>query len=394
MAWTRFYTWHIIAADGKTLCGLTPPGTAKGGAPGIQQCPACSVGLYVTAPVHTGTTIVYGTKIATDGLGNQQLGGPDSGASNTLGAYRFRAEHAGALTSVRFYLQGGAGYAGGTGGTIRVSLQTDDGTGKPDGVNIGLCADITPGTTTHVGQSCAFTTVPTLQQGVLYHLVFTNVDGAPITNYTSLDCDFSVNARTPMQPGWPDTDMALLFKPGAAAWSVQTHFTPVFEIVYTTGPTYQGTAYIDTDSRAVTNATYMREAFTASQNMTVTKVGIYASRTSGTGDLSVRLETSAGVNVVTVAMPQASFVLNTQTYVEATMNGALTNATAYNLQISTDASTSYTIIVPRDGSGSGYHSPAYFNGKAQFSTNSGGTWTDQGYQAGEMHLPFALTATV
>ena len=66
----------------------------------------------------------YGSGIGSDGLANTTVG-PDG---NTV-SYRFRAKHSGAVEQALIYLiPDHAGYAGGNGGTILVTLNTDDGT--------------------------------------------------------------------------------------------------------------------------------------------------------------------------------------------------------------------------------------------------------------------------
>lgn len=91
-----------------------------------------------------------------DGLANMQVGGPASGSPNTYVAVRFRATQTSTLKSFLAYWLGPdrPGYGGGTGGTVRVTLQTDN-NGVPSGTT--------------------------------YDIVFTNIDASPTVNFCSID---------------------------------------------------------------------------------------------------------------------------------------------------------------------------------------------------------------
>ena len=66
----------------------------------------------------------YGASLGSDGLANTPLG-----PSGCMISYRFLAKHSGVLQQIRIYLiPDHIGYAAGTGGTINVTLHTDDGT--------------------------------------------------------------------------------------------------------------------------------------------------------------------------------------------------------------------------------------------------------------------------
>jgi len=68
---------------------------------------------------------VYGSGIAADNLANKSVGS----SSNVVVSYRVRANHTVSLQSINLYLiPNKAGYAAGTGGTIRVTINPDDGT--------------------------------------------------------------------------------------------------------------------------------------------------------------------------------------------------------------------------------------------------------------------------
>ena len=70
----------------------------------------------------------YGPALASDELANTTVG--QYGNPGNVVSYRFRAHHTGSVQSLHVYLVGSnhPGYGAGTGGTIQVTFQTDDGT--------------------------------------------------------------------------------------------------------------------------------------------------------------------------------------------------------------------------------------------------------------------------
>ena len=88
--------------------------------------------LEGTAP--TVPLLPYGPAIGTDTIANLVTGNGDQ----IWLSQRFKAVSTGKITSHRWVLKGArpTGYSGGTGGALRVSVQADDGTGKPNGTDI------------------------------------------------------------------------------------------------------------------------------------------------------------------------------------------------------------------------------------------------------------------
>ena len=93
----------------------------------------------VTATAANGSFAGYGSSYNMDALANLIVGGPQ----NTSVSYRFRAERSDTLTAFRAYWlnQDYPNYGGGTGGTVRVSVQTDNG-GVPSGTILTSTGDI------------------------------------------------------------------------------------------------------------------------------------------------------------------------------------------------------------------------------------------------------------
>lgn len=337
---------------------------------------------------------VYGPKVFGDTLANEHVGGSLSNQCS----YRFRAEQSSNLDSVTVYViaNGNTGYSNGTGGTIRCRLYADDGTSShlPTGSALATATSVSPGNPASDDfPTFSFGTPYSVTSGTLYHLQFDNTDASPSVNYCSLDgfADLS-SVKSPQQPGYEDTDLAFLVKRGASAWEQRTfNLTPIMDIAYANGQ-HQGMGYTEVGivsyTVSISGNTMVRETFTVSGgNRTVTGVGVSLSRYSGTGALSVRLETGAGTEIETVSIAAASIALSTDvaypdfgtmTRVEVPFASShtLTNGSSYNVRLSAPSGTTYRMHSMRRAGGSyGINSATHFNdGYGQKSTNGGSSW--------------------
>ena len=225
----------------------------------------------------SGGSALYGPGIGSDSLGNQQVGGTAGGAPNTEVAYRFRATESSALTSIRVYVigPGHPGYAGGTGGTFRVTVQADDGTAGhfPSGT---VLATQTINPVDGVGLVITFPSPATLVAGRLYHVVFTNVDPSPTVNFASIDGLYEFAPTAPMQPSMADDDwgQSVRFQPNA--WEAQRKLTPIMALTYANGRT-AGVGYMEVwpyTYQSISGVATARERFTVSgATRTVSSVG-------------------------------------------------------------------------------------------------------------------------
>jgi hypothetical protein len=105
--------------------------------------------------------------------------GPIPGVS-----YRFVANRTGTINQLRFYLIVNAskpGYNAGTGGTLSIQLETDDGIRShyPSGVVLGSATIPQPSMTFPV---VTLSPAPQVIEGNLYHVVFANIDPNPTAN--------------------------------------------------------------------------------------------------------------------------------------------------------------------------------------------------------------------
>jgi hypothetical protein len=350
--------------------------------------------------IHMGTVAgTYGPAIQYDSLGNLRLGHLDG---NPI-SYRFRAEASAALNSVNYYtiVYDAGGYSAGTHGTTHISLQADS-AGYPAGSELATVTDFTPIDGAETTKS--FSVPYSVTSGLLYHIVFQNVDADPSSNYASIDCVRLQSDLTPRQPRFADTDWAACSYV-TGAWMTRPHHTPILSLAYAGGAT-QGLGYIDcslgANAGVVNGTNYMaRESFRVSGgNRTVT--GAYARVMRHTGDtdpLVIRLETAAGVEIESVSIPAATFPPADAAPPGADSKGGyggasfvsshvLTSGQSYNLRLSTAAGSTYWMTPIRRGSGYGYAATTYFADGLAYKTTNGTDWVNLG--PGDADMQFYL----
>lgn len=279
------------------------------------------------------TTPTYGTAHHQDYLGNTRVG---SDAQIKV-AYRVRAEHTGHVESASFYLVGGEGYSAGNNGDILVQIRTDDPShpGFPSSTVLGSALLTSPlGTndgrhtvsfsSTPIAEPSDLTTLPFLELGGIYHLVFTNVDADPVTNYVSVDCSLKKAPALPeIQPGIAQADLAVTMSKNGLPWELRTNatqdiYTPIYELHFwnsaVQGRAYQLGAEVHDLVQVDSLIREVRERFTVTGGDRPA-VGMYA-RVKKVGDpsslsLQLRLASTnavlASVNVSASAVPSNDY---------------------------------------------------------------------------------------
>lgn len=358
---------------------------------GIPEATLGNVGdLYIDTTSHN----IYGPGIGADGLANTQVGGPN-GTPGRIVSIRFRASATSALTNLRFYKQGNTGYAGGTGGSLNISIQADDGTPShlPTGVALASQTVVCSSTGSEPGKLVTFSSPATLIAGNLYHVVFANVDPAPATNYVSVNSTVTVTPTTPRQPLFPDTDWALLVKDTGIDWKVRPEFTPIMSLTYansqTAGMGYMERCYSD---YSVDGTAEVRETFTVTGgDRTVSTVGARLRRITGTGDLTLTVATSTGAVVGSATISASSLPTGTYGSWAAAAFATpfkLTSGATYSFVLTTSSGTTYSVLAFRKGIAYLQPTGSYFkDGHAQQSSN-GTSWADVAGDPGEYDLQF------
>ena len=322
----------------------------------------------------------YGPGIGADSLANMQIGGTSSGSANQLVAYRFRASQSAALNSIRIYLVDGAGYAGGTGGTLSISVQTDDGSAShaPSGT-ILASKSVTPGNPIAIGYLplITFPSPATLVAGQLYHIVFTNTDPNPTVNYVSVD-GLSTNAvATPRQPTLSDLDWGQLLN-DRNHWTVRQNYTPILDLGYANG-VHAGMGYMEVWASApkpISGSNAVREIFTPRSAHSVSSVSVRVRRISGASPLTVKLIESASGTILAQGQISAASIGSTASWVTAGLPETvlLREGASYQLVLSASSESEYSVHAIERGNNYHFAAATYFSdGYAQYTT-SGLSW--------------------
>jgi len=352
--------------------------------PSPVPTPTPTLGPPVTGP--------YGS-INADTKANLRVG-PDG-----VIAHRFIASTTSALTSVRFSQRGGDVYSGGTGGTMRITVRPDDGSGPPSSTVLAAI-DYKPGNaggswTTYLALS--FPTPATLTKGATYQIVFQNTDPDPDVNYISVNELLVYNGiLSPRQPLFADSAYAVLAK-----GRVEGEYTAVMDLTYANG-VHDGMGYVEAMIArfGVVSGTdkMVREHFTVSaDSRLVSSASVRVRRTSGSSPLIVTLETDDGVAIESVSVPAASIAVSAPggddggaVWVTATFTSThvLIAGTTYDLRLSTAGDTEYTTVPLREGTDKGFGSAVFGDGSGQRTTN-GRDWSNL-YDASPVDLQFVF----
>ena len=187
--------------------------------------------------------LLYGPAVGADALANTPIG-----KSGIQVSCRFRAK-GGVFRGVRPYLIWSfrrQGYHAGTGGTLKVELQSDDGSPQHRPSGQVLASNVQRmslvATSDRFFPLLGFDRAPVLAPGSLYHVVFSNTDPDPDGNFVSVNALFLKACSAPVQPALEDLDWAMLMRSRASpAWAIRRTpgssegFTPILEIDYAGG---------------------------------------------------------------------------------------------------------------------------------------------------------------
>lgn len=326
-----------------------------------------------------------GSGLGADALSNTRIGGP-YGTTTSIG---FRAEHSGLLASMRMYVIWSATssvYNGGTGGSLLIKIQPDDGTShhRPSGQTLGTFLHTDPMNKGNFPLMVLSSPVQ-LRRGMVYHVVITNPDADPAANYVSVNSLWTRTATVPPQQTLPDSDWFQLQGSGKdpSAWVSITagksdSYTPILELNYMEGFS-QGVGYMEVwgeNPKVVSGAKAVRQLFTmlaADQN--VARASIRLRRLSGTDSLVAEIRSDSGTTVARGAVP-ASRVGTSYAWVDFPMGNQRLDANKkYTLELRCAAGSTFDLYPIRKGSEGqvAFRSALFVPGYAQFTT--GGAWT-------------------
>jgi hypothetical protein len=361
--------------------------------------------IFVTPPQSGGggnIFLVYGTGINADGKSDRTI------PQNIPKAdYRFRATQSSSF--IAFVVQwrvhpSNIAYSKGDGGRFRFRLCPDDGSANNFPVTGTVLAEFTIDVDQISGvwpfQDAAsvrrhlWPTPYTLVNGTIYHIVVENIATDPANNYASLNQLHCKQTYSQRQPMWANPDMAFLYGSGSS-WAVDPSHTPNIDIEYANGK-HDGMAY-QNNARSnyglIGGADRVRERFVVPAgggNKRVTGLFWRCNKQSGSGLLTMTLETSGGSSIESKAAPGSNslpgWVLDENsdtgewTSITFDQTRTLTAGSGYNAVLTAASGTQYATVplsarAANDINGEYFKSHRFSEGFAEKSSNSGGSWS-------------------
>jgi hypothetical protein len=374
----------------------------------LVGAPACSSNGSdgsTTARAAALGTLRTGSFVQADALGNTVIGGSD----RTSLAFRFRATWTGTVTAIRCYViknvNGRSGYSSGTMGTLRVALESDSGGSRhvPSGKRLASTTFRPAGR--GFFPEVRFDKPAHVRAGTLYHVVFTNVDSNPASNYVSINSLYS-DSRLGGGPRVPD-DLAVLEGDrgggGATYWSprrssAKEYYLPILDVVGGGGQ-HLGIGYMEVwDAKPIGGDAKVRQLLrTRSGKATrVNGVWLRVQRESGSGDgLTISIDRTGGGSLASATVDAGKVPTSAPGWIHVRFAtpATLPPSSQLALTLSASDSSSYEAFPIRKGTTYGFDRSTIFDsGYAQF--NDGGGWVgwDQwgGHDERNSDLQFAL----
>jgi hypothetical protein len=346
-----------------------------------------------------------GSLVQADALGNTVIGGDD----RTALSFRFRATWTGSVVAVRVYViknvNGRSGYSSGTGGSMRVALQGDGGAGRhvPNGRTLT--------STTFRPMEHGFWPLVRFDKsahvvaGHLYHIVFTNVDPDPGSNYVSINALYSAS-RLGRGPSVPD-DLAVLEGDGGGSggstyWHPRRskpheYYLPIMDVVGGRGGEHDGLGYMEVwDPKPIGNAAKVRQLLRSGRKTThVNGVWFRVQRDNGGAGLNLSIGPPDGAPLGTATVAPDKVPTSDAGWVYARFPSQVTVPanTALALTASASNGVAYEAFPLRKGNEFGFSAGLQFSrGYAQFNDGDGWVGWDQwgGHDRRTSDLQFAL----
>jgi hypothetical protein len=344
-----------------------------------------------------------GSFVQADSLGNTVIGGSD----RTSLAFRFRATWTGSVSAIRCYViknvNGRSGYSSGNMGTMRVELESDSGGRRhvPSGKRLAS-ATFRPAERGFFPE-VRFDNAAHVVAGHLYHVVFTNIDRDPASNYVSINALYS-NSRLGHGPTVPD-DLAVLEGDhgggGATFWSPRRsgpheYYLPILDVVGGSGQ-HLGIGYMEVwDAKPIGGDAQVRQLLRTRNSTRVDGVWLRVQRENGAGDgLTLSIGRASGGSIASATVDPGKVPTSAPGWIHVRFSTpvSLPSATDLALTLSASGGSSYEAFPVRKGTSYGFARTTIFDaGYAQF--NAGGGWVgwDQwgGHDERNSDLQFAL----
>lgn len=319
-----------------------------------------------------------------NGLANLQIGG----ANQRQVDFFHRCAASKTLSNISLFIKTGAGYSGGTGGAVKVEVQSDDGTAlhRPSGTVLATVTVTTPITSQVL--TWTFPGGLAQQAGTLYHYVMTNTDASPTVNFVSED-DFDTATLNPRQRGSSDADLGVMMNDASAGWAINTGHSPCcFDLQYSDG-SHDGVGFFDAlsgsglrDIGGANNAVRMN--FTPAQGMLVNRCNAGYYKQAGS-TIPVDFELYVGASKIAAGQAPASAAqVTSPNWVGAALPFTpLQKGVNYTLQLWSRSETVNYKAFPLQAGGAGFGAlflsqSIFADGYWEYTTNAGGAWNLEG----------------
>lgn len=360
---------------------------------------------------------VYGNPFGGDVLYNIRIG-----IYGIQASFRFVAKDTVPVNKLRYfntYSMTKPGYHSGTGGKIRIELQTDDGTvnNSPSGTVLAS-ADVPNPLELPEQLLVEFDKTVVLEQGKIYHIVFTNYDSNPEANHISVDMMSIIKRRDQTKPEQPEismVDMTTLcrdkYNKNWRRFKPELTVTPIFTLYYGVSGYDDGVSVVGyggmeswiREHRFISGNKKVRQVFTPSENISVKNAAVRIAKSGNPGSLGITIYKGSDAVCSTTVSPTRIPTVDTQSVVglrtghewvagDFDSEYVLEAGRLYSVVLEAQGAGSYETFPIRDGNSFGYAS-IWPNSWCQYTvdgTNWKGwdAWGNSGLKIGDLQLYF------
>jgi hypothetical protein len=329
-----------------------------------------------------------GEMVGADTLANTRIGGP----YGTVLAFRFRSRWTGTVRAVRFYAvlnsDGRDGYSGGTGGTLKVTLVSDSGAPQHLPARDALASATLVPPRRDAWPLLRFGKPAKVVTGHYYHVVFTNTDRDPKTNYISVNALLSYGNHEPA-PSVPDGLQVLLGTTTDGGRTPRTWITraessgeryaPILDVVGGRSAQHLGLGYMEvwsSNPKPIGAGAKVRQLLGSGSGQTISGAWLRVQRRAGaTAPLQLRIERVAGGVLGSGAIPAGAIAGGHPRWVHVRFAQPVVVHGGDSIALTASASEagSYEAFPIRKGTEFGFSRRTVFDGGyAQFT--DGGSW--------------------
>ncbi len=318
--------------------------------------------------------VYFGNRAAVSGNAGTALDSTSKKAS-----IDFTARQTGSITDIRLYFEFKTGTAG-----YRVSIQNDDGSGKPDGFAIGgYNAYINTAGMSIGWNSLTLAPGPVLTQGVKYHIVI-EWDGGSVVdsnNYAVITDGSRPNHMLIPYDQYYDGSLMTSFNSGSG-YGI-TGYMPIFMYYNSTMSSWSGNPYASAMAWEIYGSNYINQSVNLTSASSIKEIGAYVRRTTGNmpaDDLKWEIRTNSNTLVASGTLLTKTNSTTSFSWAKATMTPVPLSAGQYYVVLYSNLSTfpdSYTIVAADPANGVYPYMNATYDGItdfAMFSVNGGATW--------------------